>query len=169
MTLNNCKNCESSETKNTDRTPDIQNDCLKPTIESQELSCDPSDEFSKALGYIAIYQERFKKTIKNIANGKICELKTDDVSKVHYQGSLKFYNEKAKFGFIKSSNGEEVFLHKDNLIKSRIDSKMLEICSQYFEIIFKFQTLAYKGMSSPIVKAVNIEILNFLPREIEDQ
>lgn len=130
----------------------------------QQIKSNKSEAFHKALNYIAIYQERFHKTAEATANGRICELVSEQVSSDHFIGSLKFYNEKAKFGFVRGDDGVEVFVHKDNLIKSRIDSQMLEICTQFFEIRLKYQTLAYKGKGNPSSKAVNIDIINFVPK-----
>ena len=163
---------------------DESNDCVLETSAQKDLkgyedqnACvmspgplsDTSDEFAKALNYITTYQERLHKINKSRANGKVCELQAEGVSKKIFEGSLKFYAEKAKFGFIKIDNHNEVFLHKDNLVKSRIDPAMLETCAKYFDIILKFQTLAYKGASNSRVKAVNIEIVNFVPKIIEDK
>lgn len=138
----------------------------KPRFEENEAGEDPNttEDFQKAVNYIAVYQQRFRKTLRSMAKGKVCELKSEDVSKEYFTAYLKFYNEKSKFGFIRGENGEEVFLHKDNLIKSRIDSQMLECCSQFFDILLKYQKLCYKGKGETSVKAVNLEIVNFIPK-----
>lgn len=139
---------------------------MKLNLNSEEKNEQPGspDDFVRALQYIAVYQQRFRKTMRSMAKGKVCELKSEDVSKDYFEGYLKFYNEKSKFGFIKGSQGEEIFLHKDNLIKSRIDSQNLECCSQFFDILLKYQKLVYRGKGEASVKAVNIEIVNFVPK-----
>lgn len=129
---------------------------------------DQLDDFQKALAYITIYQKNLHKRLRSMANGKIYDLISEDVSEEHFEGVLKFYKEKSKFGFIYNIDGSEVFLHKDNLVKSRIDSQMLEICARFFDIQFRFQTLAYKGNRNSKLKAVNIQIINFVPKVIED-
>lgn len=138
------------------------------TQNNEEPCGNSSDDFEKAVKYIAVYQQRFRRTLKSMAKGKVCELKSEDVSKDYYEGYLKFYSEKSKFGFVKGEKGEEIFLHKDNLIKSRIDSQMLECCSQFFDVLLKYQILSYKTKGQTCIKAVNIEIINFIPRQQEE-
>jgi len=159
----NLKLADTEKSEDTKKSKKIHD---KDKNQTNESAKDESD-FSRALSYITAYQEMLKKTIRSKANGKVCELKAYGVSKEYFEGSLKFYTEKSKFGFIKVNNGQEIFIHKDNLVKSRIDPTMFEICSQFFEIILKFQTLAYKGNRDPTVKAVNIEIINFIPKDIK--
>lgn len=88
----------------------------------------------------------------------------EEVSEISYEGTLKFYKDKQKFGFLLNDVGEEIFLHKDNLVKSRIDSHLFEICSRYFDIKLRYHTLAYKRRNNPKVKAINIKITNFIPK-----
>jgi len=60
------------------------------------------------------------------------------------QGTVKFYNESKGFGFIKSENGEEIFVHVTGLIDKINQDDQVE-----FEV-----TQGKKGLNAVNVKVI---------------
>lgn len=122
------------------------------------------DTLQTALDFIKQYQITVK--TKEINNNTDKKYKSVVLGKSDrfYQGTLKFYNEQKKFGFILLSDDKEIFIHKDNIVRSKIDTKAFEICSHFFTIILQFRLLHYQGRKNNNIKAIDLEILNFIPK-----
>lgn len=120
--------------------------------------------FETALKFIETYQSSYKIHLRDFIEQREHRLDNNGLGKMHCTGVLKFYNEDKKFGFIQPQRGHEVFLHKDSLVKSKIDSRGLELCAQFFDISMEFQCLHYEGKSKTAVKAVDIVLSNFVPK-----
>ena len=121
------------------------------------------EKFNQALNFIQFYQSMANNKSMIINNTKGYKPLVYSKSNEYVIGKLKFYKHDNKFGFILYDN-YEIFLHKDNLIRSKIDSIAFENCSKFFDILLKFKTLHYKGKNSNKTKAVEIEIMNFIPK-----
>lgn len=73
-------------------------------------------------------------------------------------GCVKFYNAAKEFGFI-TSNSEEFFLHKDDLIKAGIDILNPRISGNLQHKEVKFRVIQYKGKSKVSLKAIDIKLI----------
>lgn len=127
-----------------------------------DRTTDPN--FKKALDFICSYQMQFQqKPVTNTDSKKYKPVvigKTDE----YVSGKLKFYKDKEKFGFVLLEDSTEIFLHKDNIVRSNIDSTAFQNCSQFFDILLRFKVLYYQSSKNCKTKAVDIEIVNFLPK-----
>ena len=149
--------------RRTDNVYDNFNGLLFWNSENKETHVTNRSSFEDALSFIADYQQRLEDLRKDDHDAK--QYKPVVISKTGFfiNGKLKFYKDNNKFGFIEAENGKQVFLHKDSLVRSRIDSRRFENCSKYFGILLRFKVLKYQGKTKMSEKAVEIEILNFLP------
>lgn len=90
-------------------------------------------------------------------------------SKVLYEekdmknGKLKFYSEENDFGFIIMDNGEEIFVHKDDLIKANIDTQKLAYFKKFYEIQVNFRYIQYQGKMKVNRKAVDVQVTGYTP------
>ena len=117
-----------------------------------------------AIEFITNYHHRLRQfAAEDPESGKY---KPSIISKTAHkiEGKLKFYNEINKFGFIKVEQSHDVFLHKESLVRSKINPKAFEQCAAHFEILMRFKVLKYKGKKNINEKAVEIELLNFVPK-----
>ena len=78
-------------------------------------------------------------------------------------GTLKFYSNENDFGFIIMNGGEEVFVHKDDLIKANIDTQRLTYYRHFYEIHMKFRYIQYQGKVKVNRKAVDVQITGYTP------
>jgi hypothetical protein len=122
------------------------------------------DTLQTALNFIKQYQMTVKTTDVNNNIDKKYKSVVLGKSDKFYEGTLKFYNEQKKFGFILLANDKEIFIHKDNIVRSKIDTRAFAICSHFFTIILKFRLLHYQGKRNSNIKAIDLEILNFVPK-----
>lgn len=136
-----------------------ENQAYNPNQEEPKRPLD----FDKALEFIEEYQNIFKNDPLAMSHANKYKAVVVAKSDQFIDGSLKFYREKDKFGFIETQNLGEIFLHKDNLMRSKINSLRFENCSKYFQIDLRFKILEYKSKGKMSLKAVDIEIMNFLP------
>lgn len=75
-------------------------------------------------------------------------------------GTLKFYNENKGFGFISiDSDGSEIFLHCDDLLKANIDIRPLLRNYSFEQIKFNFRVLDYMGKYNKSRKVIDIKLL----------
>lgn len=90
-------------------------------------------------------------------------------SKVLYEekdfknGKLKFYSGENDFGFIIMENGEEIFVHKDDLIKANIDTQKLAYFKRFYDIQVKFRYIQYQGKMKVNRKAVDVQVTGYVP------
>ena len=80
-------------------------------------------------------------------------------SKDHDTGRLKFYNENKGFGFIVSSSGKDIFVHKDDLLRANINTCQLDYMRGFYDIIMKYRYIEYKGKVKNNNKAIDIRIV----------
>lgn len=73
-------------------------------------------------------------------------------------GFVKFYNAAKEFGFI-TSNNEEFFLHKDDLIKAGIDIINPRVSGTLQHREVQFRVIQYKGKSKVSLKAIDIKLI----------
>jgi len=91
------------------------------------------------------------------------------LSKVLYEekdlknGKLKFYSEENDFGFIIMENGEEIFVHKDDLVKASIDTQKLVYFKKFYDIQVKFRYIQYQGKIKINRKAVDVQVTGYVP------
>lgn len=121
--------------------------------------------FKSALKFIECYQSSYNDHIREYIDSKGRGLDENGFKKRQSTGILKFYNDEKRFGFITSEDGKEVFVHKESLVKSKIDSKGLENCALFFTIRLEYQCLFYKGRDGTALKAVDLTIINFVPKD----
>lgn len=137
---------------------------LKPRAHNFNSDNSNNPDFKRALDFICNYQIQIQqKPNANVDMKKYKPLilaKTDEF----ITGKLKFYKDKEKFGFILLEDMSEIFLHKDNLVRSNIDSTAFQNCTQFFDIILKFKVLYYQSSKNCKTKAVDVEIENFVPK-----
>lgn len=74
-------------------------------------------------------------------------------------GKLKFYNEQKGFGFIVSSDGKDIFVHKDDLLRANINTCQLEYMKGFYDIILRYRYIEYKGKVKNNNKAIDIHIV----------
>ena len=90
-------------------------------------------------------------------------------SKVIYEeknmkdGRIKFYSEESDFGFIITNEGEQFFVHGDDLAKDGIDTKKLAYYARLFDIQLQFRFIQYQGKSKVNRKAVDVKIVGLAP------
>ena len=90
-------------------------------------------------------------------------------SKVIYEekncrsGKVKFYSEEADFGFLITKEGEEFFVHGDDLAKDGIDTRKLAYYLRLFDIQVNFRFIQYQGKAKVNRKAVDIQITGLSP------
>ena len=140
----------------------------------ENLGCSVSNEkrnkggnntsLESAIEFITNYQRRLRQLSVEDLEAK--QHKPSVINKTAHtiQGKLKFYSEINKFGFIEVEQGRDVFLHKDNLARSKINPKAFEQCATHFDMLMRFKVLQYQGKKMMNEKAVEIEILNFIPK-----
>jgi len=83
--------------------------------------------------------------------------------KVIKNGKLKFYSEENDFGFIIMETGEEIFVHKDDLIKANIDTQKLAYFKKFYEIQVSFRYIQYQGKMKVNRKAVDVQVTGYTP------
>lgn len=136
--------------------------CTESMINSLD---DHKSGFEKALEFIESYHLQYMQNPLFCAYRKKYKPVVFTKTEVLSSGKLKFYNEEDKFGFILLDNDIEIFLHKDDLSRSKINTPAFENCSKYFDILMKFNILSYQGKLYAKTKAVDIQILNFVPKK----
>lgn len=70
-----------------------------------------------------------------------------------------------KFGFVLADDGRQIFMHKDNMVRSKIYSRGLENTFHFFNILVRFKIMAYNNDARAKLKAFDIELLNCIPRK----
>jgi hypothetical protein len=91
------------------------------------------------------------------------------LSKVIYEekdfkcGKIKFYSDDNDFGFIIMENGEEIFVHKDDLVKASIDTQKLAYFKKFYDIQVKFRYIQYQGKMKVNRKAVDVQVVGYVP------
>jgi hypothetical protein len=91
------------------------------------------------------------------------------LSKVIYEekdskkGKIKFYSEDNDFGFITMENGEEIFVHKDDLIKANINTQKLSYFKKFYDIQVSFRYIQYQGKMKVNRKAVDVQVIGYVP------
>ena len=75
-------------------------------------------------------------------------------------GKLKFYNEQKEYGFIVMEDATEIFVHKGDLVKQKIDTRYLAYYKQFYDIVIEFNVQEYKGKGKTYRKAVDLAISN---------
>ena len=77
----------------------------------------------------------------------------------YYNGTIKFYNQKKKYGFILSQIGnKEIFFHYEDIKHTKTPRKWLKSADKEFLFQVKFQIKQYQGKKEESIKAVNIKI-----------
>lgn len=79
-------------------------------------------------------------------------------------GRLKFYNEAKEYGFILFDNGGEIFIHKTDLQQSNVNTAQLHLFDKFYSVRMEFEVRNYKGKSKGNRKAVEIRVLELLPK-----
>lgn len=156
--LSNKIGSESNPFKKTYNNSKNQNAKQKTSVQLQDTT-----KIEEALKFISSYQIQLQNKSSNNTDKKYKPFvlgKSDEL----ITGRLKFYKDVDKFGFIQLDDGSELFLHKDNLVRSNIDTISFGNCSEFFEIILKFRVLYYKSRNGCSTKAVDIMIENFVPK-----
>jgi len=121
--------------------------------------------FAEAVNFITEYQERYRKTMKPCieSNNKIYNFLTEDSEfKI---GRIKFYKHVNKFGLIVIETGEDILMHKNNIVKSKICSEGLDNCNKFFTITVRFKLEEYFNRNITKTKVCDIELVNFLPKK----
>jgi hypothetical protein len=84
----------------------------------------------------------------------------EEVIEDRHKGTLKFYQLKRRFGFIKLEDESDVFLCEDDLILSGINHKKFkENVMNKVPVEFTFKIKAYEENGKPKRKAIDIEII----------
>ena len=85
------------------------------------------------------------------------------ITHVAVPGRLKFYSELKEYGFIVMDDGQEVFIHKADLLVQNIDTKSLAYHRRFYEIFVRFDIEEYQGKTQRHRKAINMVILHMQP------
>ncbi len=81
-------------------------------------------------------------------------------SGTYLTGRLKFFDELQQYGFfILDTDGSDLFVHYDDLLKSGVTLNVLQEAKVY-DYRFAFQCMSYYGKYNLSRKAVNIRVLN---------
>lgn len=83
--------------------------------------------------------------------------------KTSLDGKVKFYSEESDFGFIITKEGDEFFVHGDDLAKDGVDTKKLAYYARFFDIQVKFRFIQYQGKTKVNRKAVDVQITKLAP------
>ena len=78
-------------------------------------------------------------------------------------GNLKFYSEAKEYGFITLKDGSEIFVHKTDILKNKINTNWLIHYSKRYRIVMGFDIQYYKGKEKMHRKAINLKVLNLDP------
>lgn len=81
-----------------------------------------------------------------------------------HTGRLKFYNEVKEYGFILFDSGGEIFIHKTDLQQSNVNTAQLDIFDKFYSVRVEFEVRNYRGKSKGNRKAINIKVLQLLPK-----
>lgn len=148
-------------------TPVMESPAHKQAIDDTLATSQPIikiEQLGQALLFIGKYQVSLSNNRKATEADKKYKPVVLDKSDQFLSGKLKFYSDRKKFGFVQLDDKKEIFLHKDNLMRSNVDSLELENCAKFFDVLLRFKVLSYKGKRDVNSKAVDIEIVNFLPK-----
>lgn len=74
------------------------------------------------------------------------------------EGIIKFYSPSKEYGFI-LSKGQEIFLHKDDLLKANISPHDFSLHGQIRQRKVEFRLIKYQGKSSVHYKAIDIKFI----------
>ena len=75
-------------------------------------------------------------------------------------GTLKFYSEVKEYGFITLKDGSEIFVHKTDILKNKINTNWLIHYSKRYQIVMGFDIQYYKVSEKMNRKAINLKVLN---------
>lgn len=146
------------------RTEDLASyQCFKVEQSTESSSKEPS--LAKALHFIEQYQEQYKTLVRPYLNSHYGSKTGQEHENKVYEGRLKFYNEKMKFGFIIMNDKTQIFMHKDNMVRSKIYTKGLENTFSFFNILVRFKKVEHNNNANSKFKAFDIELVNFMPRK----
>ena len=74
-----------------------------------------------------------------------------------YYGHLKFFINEKDYGFLKIDSGQEIFVHRQQLMQAGVDVSS----SQNLPLLrFCFQIAFYSGKRGPAKKAVNLRLFS---------
>lgn len=82
---------------------------------------------------------------------------------IYYEGKIKFYSDQNQYGFI-SANGEDTFVHRDDLVRACIDVDRLTSLLKYYELHVKFRSANYQARGKVARKAVDVTLVDFVPQ-----
>lgn len=105
-----------------------------------------------------------KKEIVNLTNWnqkpEFCKniISADNESK---NGKLKFFSKEQEFGFIVDNKGDEIFVHKDDLIKAKINPDILINEKKIYDIYFSYKSIQYQGKKKISRKAVDLKVTGY--------
>jgi len=119
--------------------------------------------FSNAINFISEYHRNYTSLIKPYIDSKCIAIDGRSTETRSIEGKIKFYNDSNKYGFI-VSQGKEFLLHKDNLVRSRIDSTSLANCCHFFDVLVRLRVQKYNNGIETKTRADYIEYLNFVPK-----
>ena len=143
---------------------DFDDLCLNYSFDDG-LSAAHETGFNEAIDFITNYQRRFRLSQLEGSLMKPSRQTATLQPGTFIQGKLKCYSKDKNYGFIRAHHGKDIFLHRNDLEESHIDSSRFENCFRYFEMLLRFRLLQYERRRRPSSKAVKIEILNFIPRQ----
>ena len=166
----NIEDLSRLKTSDTLRTVDTQRRVTKKLNVMNYLNCNSfatkkernSTKSSKETGPKQHPKAYKDKTIQprvpgNSANSE--KPKPDGKGKERFTGRLKFFINKKDYGFIKMKTGEEIFLHKLDLVESKINLAKFIECKQTNDMLLEFSLQSYKAKNKIYQKATEIVIL----------
>lgn len=143
---------------------DLSNQNKNDQQDQEKSQNDDNSAFAMALDFICNYQRDYQKiVVPYLENHKQLNSCTTKAGQT-YEGKIQYYDKVKKFGFIIDDNGGRVLMHKDNVVRAKIDSDGLENCNRFFTILVRYKLVDYTKDSQPKVKATDIELINFVPK-----
>lgn len=91
-------------------------------------------------------------------NSSFCSASKASGKNTKVTGHLKFYNESKEYGFIIMEDQSEIFVHKIDLVKEKIDTRYLAYYKQFYDIVIEFNIQEYKGRGKIHRKAIDLAI-----------
>lgn len=123
----------------------------------------PVDQEAAKQEIIASIMNNGTKGPRQSAGNKKFQSKVIFEEKNSRDGKVKFYSEESDFGFLITKEGEEFFVHGDDLAKDGFDTKKLAFYARCFDIEVQFRFIQYQGKTKVNRKAVDVKITKLSP------
>ena len=159
----NIEDLAKLKTSDTLRTTDTQKKKITKRLNVMNyLNCQKDTERRQEPSKETVKHTQSIKT-KNVLSDELFNKTTNEkpkpISNNRFTGRLKFFINKKDYGFIKMNTGEEIFLHKLDLIESNINVTKFVEWKKTSDMLLEFSLQSYKAKNKIYQKAIEIVIL----------